>query len=100
MVESIDRDFQGVFIRLQKGKEVEIHDYDVITKYRYTLRKPFKYKNILDLDLNSKNIQSDIYDNYYNLKEIQNLINDVVFRKLLKSNFLLRQRTLKLMRAI
>ena len=45
--ESIDRDFQGVFIRLQKGKEVEIHDYDVITKYRYTLRKPFKYKNIL-----------------------------------------------------
>lgn len=94
--ESIDRDFQGVFIRLQKGKEVEIHDYDVITKYRYTLRKPFKYKNILDLDLNSKNIQSDIYDNYYNLKEIQNLINDVVFRKFLKSNYFTEAKDIKI----
>lgn len=45
--EVIDREFSGVFLRINKGMELEIQGYDVITNYNPILSKKFNYINIL-----------------------------------------------------
>ena len=65
--ELIDSDFEGKYMRIKKGKEVEIHSYDLVTSYKYKLPKVFKFKNILDIE--SKNNETN-YENPKNRKEL------------------------------
>ena len=46
--ELLDSDFTGNYIRIKKGKECEIHDFDMISSYSHKLKKKFEFKNILD----------------------------------------------------
>lgn len=82
-----DKDFSGVFLRLKKGKEVEIHDYDIITRYRSRLSKNFDFKNILKLDQSSNKVSIQNYGMWRNFKDIQQIINEVFFSKYLISNY-------------
>lgn len=82
-----DKNFNGIFIRLKKGKEVEIHDYDIITGYRCNLIKKFKFKNILKIDQSSKNVSIQKYGEWGKARDIQEIINEVFFSKFLIGNY-------------
>lgn len=82
-----DKDFNGIFLRLKKGKEVEIHDYDIITGYKPNLNKKFEFKNILKLDQRSKSISIQKYGNWGKVRDIQDRINEVFFSKFLTGNY-------------
>lgn len=77
-----DRDFSGFFLSIQKGKELEIHHQDTIVDYKYFLQKPFTYKNVLGV-----RDERDLYRKYKDKKELQGLINDILFNKWLAGNY-------------
>lgn len=82
--ETLDRDFTGIYLRIKKGKEVEIHDFDIIPMYKPNLIKEFQYKNILDMDYGKLNGE---YGSYKTLGAMQKLINEVFFKKFLVPNY-------------
>lgn len=82
-----DKNFSGIFLRLKKGKEVEIHDYDIITGYKPNLSKKLKFKNILKIDQSSKNVSIQKYGDYGKVQDIQQILNEVFFSKFLTSNY-------------
>lgn len=80
--EMLTRDFKGYFLQIQKGKEVEIHHQDTIVDYKYHLIKPFHYCNILGLE-----DKEERYKDYRNKKELQSVINEVLFSSWLIGNY-------------
>ncbi|WP_061995671.1 type I-B CRISPR-associated protein Cas8b/Csh1 [Clostridium sp. ATCC 25772] len=82
--ESIDNDFNGIYFRIKKGKEVEVHDFDTINHYKANI-KPIKLKNVIDIDLNKSNLTYNISITKRNT--IKDLINKVFFNKFLSSNY-------------
>lgn len=81
---SLDNKFQGIFLRLKKGKEVEIQDYDIVSNYNPQLNKVFEYKNIIGADYDKLKVS---YDTMKTLGEMHKVINEVMFSKLLSSNY-------------
>lgn len=43
----VEGDFSGYFLKIQKGKELEIHHQDTIVDYKYFLKKKFLYRNVI-----------------------------------------------------
>lgn len=82
--ESMDNDFNGIYFRIKKGKEVEVHDFDTINHYKANI-KPIKLKNVIDMDLNKSNLTYNISITKRNT--IKDLINKVFFSKFLSSNY-------------
>lgn len=80
-------DFEGIFLRLKKGKEVEIHNYDSIASYRYELTEEFHYRNILNLSVDHQTEEQSTYGLYYNREDIQKLFNEVLFSNYLITNY-------------
>lgn len=91
-----DYDFNGIFLRLKKGMEVEIHNFDVISGYRSKIKKEFHYKNILKLDVLKEYAPTQHYGVYQTRKEIQDLINDIFFSKYLINNYFTQAQDLKI----
>jgi len=79
------RDFEGLFIRIKKGKEVEILGYDVITNYKLNLPKKFNFKNALGDELDDKSFE--LYGTCGNRKRMQEVIDNVYFSKYLINNY-------------
>lgn len=79
-----DKDFNGIYMRIKKGKELEIQSYDLITSYKYLLKKPFKLQNILDLS--DKYIDNE-YEECGDRKKFQSVINNILFSKYLVNNY-------------
>ncbi len=79
------RDFEGLFIRIKKGKEVEILSYDVITNYKPNLPKKFNFKNVLGDELDDKSFE--LYGTCGNRKRMQEVIDNVYFSKYLINNY-------------
>lgn len=77
-----DSDFSGYYLRIKKGKEVEIHDFDNVVSYKTNIR-PFELQNVLELG-KSKITQ---YGEIKKLKSLKELINEVFFRTVLTSNY-------------
>ncbi|MBN1037103.1 type I-B CRISPR-associated protein Cas8b/Csh1 [Clostridium botulinum] len=80
-------DYDGIFLRLKKGKEVEIHDYDIITGFKTKLPKKLHFKNIIGLDLESKNVSFKNYQDIIFIEDFQKILNDVFYSKLLINNY-------------
>lgn len=80
--EMFSSDFTGYFLQVQKGKEVEIHHQDTIVDYKYHLIKPFRYQNVLGLE-----DKEERYKDYRNKKELQSVINEVLFSSWLVGNY-------------
>lgn len=92
-----DNDFRGIYLRIQKGTSLEIIDYDLISGYRYNLKKKFDYKMYIDIDLLlSKGTEIDYYSTYSDKYQIQNLLNEVYFSKFLKGNYFTEPKDIKL----
>jgi CRISPR-associated protein Csh1 len=76
-----DTDFCGYFIRVEKGIEPEIHDFDIITSYSNQIR-PLKIKNVLRIK------SSDLeYKTVYTLSELKKIIDSLLFRNYLSKNY-------------
>lgn len=80
--EMLNSDFTGFFVQIQKGKEVEIRHQDTIVDFKYKLIKPFEYQNILALEDEEK-----LYKAYENKKQLQEIINKVLFSSFLIGNY-------------
>ena len=82
--EMIEKEFSGYFLKIQKGRtEIEIHHQDTIVSYQYRMKKPFLYGNVLGL----KEKEEQTYKEYRNKKEMQALINEILFSKYLVQNY-------------
>lgn len=77
--------FSGLFLRIKKGKEVEIHDFDVITSYKSKLKKNLDMKNILQLDLEKNPNQR--HGLFKNKEDVQSILDEVLFSKYLINNY-------------
>ena len=80
-----DSDFNGMYMRIKKGKEVEIHSYDIVTSYKFKLDKPFKFLNVLELS--EKVALDENYGVYNDKKMFQEIINNTLFSKYLVNNY-------------
>ncbi len=79
-------DFEnGLFLRLMKGFEVEIHNFDTIVSYKMKLRKSLDMKNILGLNLEKAPNQK--YGLIKDKKVLQNVLDEVFFNKCLIHNY-------------
>lgn len=82
-----DKDFNGIFIRLNKGTEVEIQDYDIITGFKRKLPKKIIFKPTLEIDLNYKIKIPNFYGTIDSREKFQNILNEVLFSKSLVNNY-------------
>lgn len=76
-----EEDFSGYFMRIQKGMEIEIHDFDTIVNFT-NARKPIQIRNVLEIE-NSK-IQ---YEKIHTLNKMKDIINNTLFRGYLTNNY-------------
>lgn len=74
-------DFSGYYMRIKKGKEIEIHDFDTIGRYRVNI-KPFDLENVLRLEKSKLE-----YGKIQTLSTVKNAINEVFFSKFLTTNY-------------
>ncbi|MEG2289284.1 MAG: type I-B CRISPR-associated protein Cas8b/Csh1 [Clostridium sp.] len=79
----LEQNFTGIYLRIKKGKEVEIHDIDTVTSYNPKIYN-FSFENVLDTDIN---VLKQQYGKISSLTSVQNLINEVFFSKFLISNY-------------
>lgn len=77
--------FAGLYIRLKKGKEVEIQDVDIITNFNDSLIRPFKCKNVLDADYDKLKLDYNL--SYKKLSSLENIFNEVFFNKFLCNSY-------------
>ena len=79
-------DFNGIFLRLKKGKkEAEIHYFDIINGYKPKIKKVFLFKDMLEMDY--KELAKESYGSYRSNKNIQELLDSVLFSNYLKNNY-------------
>lgn len=79
--ESPENNFSGYFLRIKKGMEVEILDFDTVVLYKDEI-EPFKLVNVMELEKSRLE-----YRTIYKLKDLKGLINEVFFSKFLTSNY-------------
>lgn len=78
------RTFTGLFLRIKKGKEVEIHDADVISQYCPKLIRPFAVQAVLDVPMDKLSFPATTAET---LEEMQEIIDRVYFGKVLIPNY-------------
>lgn len=88
--EILETDFQGYYLRIKKGKEVEIHDFDTVDHYTPHIR-PMEVMNVLDL----KESRME-YSTIYGMEKMKNLVNQVFFSKFLTSNYFTEAKDLRM----
>lgn len=77
----------GFYIKMQKGKEVELHNFDIIPKYNYNLERPFYLKEIIELTSGDRKNTQVEYGPRKDLGEMERTINDILFGKWLINNY-------------
>lgn len=82
--ETLETAFMGYFMYIQKGKELEIHDFDVIQSY--TPKVNFEFVNVLNITLSQFDVDIE-FKNYKNRKDIQKMVNQLYFKKFLMTNY-------------
>ncbi|VYU34108.1 Uncharacterised protein [Eubacterium limosum] len=82
--ESLKRSFRGYYLRIQKGKELEIHDFDEITGFEAEI-EPIELKQYIPVP--EKNATDLVYEKVKKLEDVKILINSVFFKKFLITNF-------------
>ncbi|MCI8924617.1 MAG: type I-B CRISPR-associated protein Cas8b/Csh1 [Lachnospiraceae bacterium] len=85
----------GFYLRIQKGKEVEIRDQDVVPFFDNHLKKPFVYENKLEIE-DEKNPEHEFGKVCETFKEVEWLINDVFFSKMLVNNYFSEEADIKI----
>lgn len=76
--------FTGLFLRIQKEKEVAIHDVDVISQYSPNRMRPFKVQEVLDVEFDKLPFPMKKAEN---LRDMQDIVNQAYFGKALLPNY-------------
>lgn len=78
----------GFFLRLQKGKnEAEIHYQDVVPFYQNELEEEMEYVNYMGISNEKHPEYEQDYHTYGTLSEVERLIDDIFFSKMLRNNY-------------
>lgn len=78
----------GFFLRLQKGKnEAEIHYQDVVPFYQNKLEEEMEYVNYMGISNEKHPEYEQDYHGYGKLSEVERLIDDIFFSKMLRNNY-------------
>lgn len=77
----------GYYLRIKKGKELEIQSQDNIPGFHQTLEKEFDFLNIGKCRHEKHPEYLDKYGRYYTRAEVGALIHEVFFSKCLESNY-------------
>lgn len=77
----------AVYLRIQQGKELEIHHVDSITEYHPALKKHFYMRNVIPVTDKMMEKVTQLYGVRNYLWEIENLVDEVFFGKKLKYNY-------------
>lgn len=77
----------GLYLKIQKGKEVEIHNFDTISNYNFNLQPTFYYKQILKIPEKSLKLIKTDYGAKHDLSEMESMIDEVFFNKWLSNNY-------------
>lgn len=78
----------GFFLRLQKGKnEAEIHYQDVVPFYQNELEDEMEYVNYMGISNEKHPEYEHDYHGYGELAEVERLIDDIFFSKMLRNNY-------------
>ncbi len=88
-------EISGFFLRIKKGKEVEIHDQDVVPFYDNRLKKPFEYENKLAIEDN-KNPEYEFGKTCETLQELEGMIDDIFFSQALIPNYFSEEEKIKI----
>ena len=81
--------FNGIFLKIKKGKELEIQYVDTLTDYTTYLKPAFDYANVIEA------INDECYRLYNQKYDIENLIDEILFSKYLKNNYFIAIEDLK-----
>lgn len=84
----------GFYLRIQKGKEVEIHDQDVVPFFDNHLKRPFNYENKLGIE-DEKNPIYEFGKICETYQEMEAIINDLFFSKVLINNYFTEEEEIK-----
>lgn len=94
--ENLDKKFAGYFLRIKKGKEVEIHDFDTIVGLDNKLIGLF-IDTVIPIDYTKfKGSLSDDYREITEISKLKILINNIYFNKFLTNNFFSDPKDIKL----
>lgn len=77
----------GIYLRIQQGKELEIHNVDRITGYRNNLKRDFYMKNVMEVQEEYIANNGLSYGKNTKLSEVETLVDDIFFGKRLKYNY-------------
>lgn len=85
--EPVERMDTGIFLRIQQGKELEIHYMSRITGYRQQLFTPFQMQEVLEIPDKYLAQFEPGYGRKKKMYELENLFDDVFFNGKLKYNY-------------
>lgn len=77
----------GYYLRIKKGKELEIQNQDNIPGFCQKLKEPFDFLNFSDFQHPKHPEYLDKYGRYYTRSQVGKLIHEVFFSKYLESNY-------------
>jgi CRISPR-associated protein Csh1 len=86
-----NKKMSGYFLRIQKGMELMIQDYDLITGFSSDI-EPFMLEQVIPVAAHS----DLIYEKYTELGKIQKTINEIFFKKFLINNYFTEAGDIKL----
>ena len=87
----------GYYMRIKKGKELEIHDFDQIPSYK---RKIEPVNFIQTVPRPPKSTSTFVYDSVNTLDQLELVIHDVFFNKFLMSNYFSEDKDIRLNDAV
>ncbi|MEG0295174.1 MAG: type I-B CRISPR-associated protein Cas8b/Csh1 [Clostridium sp.] len=93
--DTIDKDFSGNYLRIQKGKELEIHDYDCVPYYSKELPNTLIVKNIVGINLDSFETSIPYDMEIKTRKKMQQVIDEGMFSKYLINNYFTEAKDMK-----
>lgn len=94
--ENLDDKFSGYFLRIKKGKEIEIHDFDIIVGFNNMLTG-LRVNTVIPIDYTKfKGALSDEYGEIKEVNKIKMLINNIYFSKFLTNNYFSDPKDIKL----
>lgn len=97
--EILNEKFNGIYVRLKKGKEAEIQNVDIISDFNPKLNKKFEFKNVLNANYEVlyKNKKEDVeeYGIKGKIEELQSLVDIILFNRSLIRNYFSEEISIK-----
>ena len=87
--DDFDEMASGYYLRIQKGKELEIQVQDNLVDYQNRLKLNFEYIKFINIDRKEDKLPefAKRYRIYYKRTNVGNLINEIFFSKCLRTNY-------------